>query len=141
MSTHSSALSTPASAAVPALFVSHGAPLFALEAGETGPALTRWGQELKAQFPGLRGVVPRWSRIRYTGFDPYGDPIDRTVDEAFEDAPYLIAATYTDPSVSYAHVMCSAREMSGFHGVVVSVTGAGASAACVSGTLSRRTSS
>ncbi len=30
--------------------------------------------------PGLRGVVPRWSRIRYTGFDPYGGPIDRTVD-------------------------------------------------------------
>ena len=63
MSTHSSALSTPASATVPALFVSHGAPLFALEAGETGPALTRWGQELKAQFPGLRGVVvmsPHW---------------------------------------------------------------------------------
>lgn len=30
--------------------------------------------------PGLRGVVPRWSRIRYTGFDQYGDPIDRAVD-------------------------------------------------------------
>ncbi|MES2783870.1 MAG: peptide deformylase [Pseudomonadota bacterium] len=30
--------------------------------------------------PGLRGVVPRWSKIRYTGFDPYGDPVDRTVD-------------------------------------------------------------
>ena len=30
--------------------------------------------------PGLRGVVPRWARIRYTGFDPYGDPIERTVD-------------------------------------------------------------
>ena len=30
--------------------------------------------------PGLRGKVPRFSRIRYTGFDPYGDPIDRTVD-------------------------------------------------------------
>lgn len=29
--------------------------------------------------PGLRGVVPRWSAIRYTGLDPYGDPIDRTV--------------------------------------------------------------
>ena len=27
--------------------------------------------------PGMRGVVPRWSRIRYTGFDQYGDPIDR----------------------------------------------------------------
>ena len=30
--------------------------------------------------PGLRAVVPRWSRIRYTGFDQYGDPIDRTVE-------------------------------------------------------------
>lgn len=30
--------------------------------------------------PGMRGVVPRWSRIRYTGLDQYGDPIDRTVD-------------------------------------------------------------
>jgi peptide deformylase len=27
--------------------------------------------------PGLRGVVPRWSRIRYTGFDPQGHPIER----------------------------------------------------------------
>ena len=30
--------------------------------------------------PGLRGVVPRWARIRYTGFDQYGDAIDRSVD-------------------------------------------------------------
>jgi len=30
--------------------------------------------------PGLRGVVPRWSRIRYTGADEKGQPIDRTVD-------------------------------------------------------------
>jgi peptide deformylase len=30
--------------------------------------------------PGLRGVVPRWARIRYTGFDPYGDAIDRTAE-------------------------------------------------------------
>jgi len=29
--------------------------------------------------PGLRGVVPRWARIRYTGFDENGRPIDRTV--------------------------------------------------------------
>jgi peptide deformylase len=27
--------------------------------------------------PGLRGVVPRHVRIRYTGFDPQGRPIDR----------------------------------------------------------------
>ena len=30
--------------------------------------------------PGLRGVVPRWRRIRYSGFDPYGDPIEREVE-------------------------------------------------------------
>lgn len=30
--------------------------------------------------PGLRGMVPRWSRIRYTGFDQYGDAIDRTAE-------------------------------------------------------------
>ena len=29
--------------------------------------------------PGMRGVVPRYSRLRYTGFDQYGNPIDRTV--------------------------------------------------------------
>ena len=34
--------------------------------------------------PGLRGMVPRWSRIRYQGFDQYGDTIDRTV-EGFHD--------------------------------------------------------
>ena len=27
--------------------------------------------------PGLRGVVPRFERIRYTGFDPKGQPIER----------------------------------------------------------------
>ncbi len=27
--------------------------------------------------PGLRGVVPRWRRIRYTGFDASGKPIER----------------------------------------------------------------
>jgi peptide deformylase len=27
--------------------------------------------------PGLRGVVPRFSRIRYSGFDPQGRPIER----------------------------------------------------------------
>jgi peptide deformylase len=30
--------------------------------------------------PGLRGIVPRYSRIRYTGVDPYGAPIDREAD-------------------------------------------------------------
>ena len=64
MSTSAPVASHAASpAVVPALYVSHGAPLFAVDAGETGPALTRWGQGLRAQFPALRGVVimsPHW---------------------------------------------------------------------------------
>jgi peptide deformylase len=27
--------------------------------------------------PGLRGVVPRYTRLRYEGFDPQGQPIRR----------------------------------------------------------------
>ncbi len=48
---------------LPVLFVSHGSPMFALEAGETGPALTRWGQALRQRHPGFRGVgilSPHW---------------------------------------------------------------------------------
>ena len=30
--------------------------------------------------PGLRGMVPRYIHINYTGFDQYGDVIDRTVE-------------------------------------------------------------
>lgn len=48
---------------LPALFVSHGAPLFAIDAGETGPALTRWGRQLRDGIAPLRAVVvmsPHW---------------------------------------------------------------------------------
>ncbi|MBS0387316.1 MAG: peptide deformylase [Proteobacteria bacterium] len=30
--------------------------------------------------PGMRGLVPRYRRLRYRGFDPWGRPIDRTVE-------------------------------------------------------------
>ena len=30
--------------------------------------------------PGLRGVVPRWARIRYSGVDPFGQTIEREAD-------------------------------------------------------------
>lgn len=30
--------------------------------------------------PGMRGVVPRYKRLRYTGVDHRGNPIDRTVE-------------------------------------------------------------
>jgi peptide deformylase len=29
--------------------------------------------------PGMRGLVPRWRALRYQGYDPFGQPIDRTV--------------------------------------------------------------
>ncbi len=50
------------------------------------PVITPLGAEEEEDWegclsvPGLRGVVPRWSRIRYTGFDEKGLAIDRTVD-------------------------------------------------------------
>ncbi len=50
------------------------------------PTITPLGEEEESDWegclsvPGLRGVVPRWSRIRYTGWDAFGDPIDRSVD-------------------------------------------------------------
>ena len=50
------------------------------------PVITPLGDEVEngwegcLSVPGLRGVVPRFSKIRYTGFDLYGDPIDRSVD-------------------------------------------------------------
>lgn len=59
-----SVTSSTTAAALPVLFVSHGAPLFALEPGSTGPALTRWGAELKAQYP----ACAAWSSCRRTGW-------------------------------------------------------------------------
>lgn len=57
-------MSAHSASVLPALFISHGAPLFATEPGTTGPALTRWGQALKETTgPGLRGIVlmsPHW---------------------------------------------------------------------------------
>lgn len=52
-------------------------------AGDTGaagePAMEE-GWEGCLSVPGLRGVVPRWRRIRYTGFDPDGGRIDRVAE-------------------------------------------------------------
>jgi peptide deformylase len=31
--------------------------------------------------PGMRGLVPRFKRLRYTGYDEKGSPIDRTVED------------------------------------------------------------
>ncbi len=50
------------------------------------PVITPIGEEEQLDWegclsvPGMRGMVPRWSKVRYTGFDIYGDAIDRTVE-------------------------------------------------------------
>jgi peptide deformylase len=49
----------------------------ALTPGELPPEEEDWEGCLSV--PSLRGKVPRFAHIRYTGFDQYGDPIDRTV--------------------------------------------------------------
>ncbi|MBB5393083.1 MULTISPECIES: peptide deformylase [unclassified Herbaspirillum] len=41
---------------------------------------TEDGWEGCLSVPGMRGVVPRWSRLRYQGYDLDGNAIDRTVD-------------------------------------------------------------
>ena len=55
--------------------------------GQINPVITPLGDEEVSDWegclsvPGLRGVVPRWRHIRYTGFDERGQPIDRTVSD------------------------------------------------------------
>lgn len=47
------------------------------------PVLERMGDDEEEDWegclsvPGMRGVVPRWSRLRYRGFDEKGQPMER----------------------------------------------------------------
>jgi peptide deformylase len=43
--------------------------------------VTEEGWEGCLSVPGMRGLVPRYRDLRYTGFDERGDPIDRTVND------------------------------------------------------------
>jgi len=49
------------------------------------PVLTPVGEEMEdgwegcLSVPGMRGVVPRFTRLHYTGFDQFGQTIDRLV--------------------------------------------------------------
>lgn len=49
------------------------------------PKITPLGPEQASDWegclsvPGLRGMVPRWAAVRYTGYDEQGQVIDRTV--------------------------------------------------------------
>ena len=49
--------------------------LTALEGGQED------GWEGCLSVPGMRGLVPRYKNLRYTGFDPAGHAIDRTVSD------------------------------------------------------------
>jgi peptide deformylase len=49
------------------------------------PVITPIGEEIEEAWegclsvPGMRGVVPRYAKLHYRGFDETGEPIDRTV--------------------------------------------------------------
>jgi len=63
-------MTTPSTKPVlaPVLFISHGAPLFAVSPGTSGPALTAYGKQLQAAHP-LKGIVilsPHWMTERLT---------------------------------------------------------------------------
>ena len=51
------------------------------------PRLEPVGEELEEGWegclsvPGMRGLVPRYKRLRYVGTDEFGKPIDRTVED------------------------------------------------------------
>jgi peptide deformylase len=51
------------------------------------PLLTPLGETVEEGWegclsvPGMRGLVPRWRELRYTGVDAEGNPIDRTVQD------------------------------------------------------------
>ena len=45
---------------LPSLFISHGAPLFAVEPGTSGPALTKFGASLPADLRGVVIMSPHW---------------------------------------------------------------------------------
>jgi peptide deformylase len=50
------------------------------------PVITPIGEDMEEDWegclsvPGMRGVVPRFKRLRYQGFDESGNPIDRSVE-------------------------------------------------------------
>ena len=50
------------------------------------PVITPIGEEIEEAWegclsvPGMRGVVPRYAKLHYRGFDETGDPIDRAVE-------------------------------------------------------------
>ena len=55
-------------------------PVLAPLPGDDGKLLEEEDWEGCLSVPGLRAVVPRHARIRYTGFDQFGDAINRTVE-------------------------------------------------------------
>ncbi len=52
----------------------------AATAQSLGPSVLEEGWEGCLSVPGFRGAVQRFARIRYQGFDQYGDAIDRVAD-------------------------------------------------------------
>ena len=90
----------------------------------SNPVLTPLSEEMDEQYegclsvPGLRGIVPRYTRLRYEGVDQFGQPIVREVDGFHarvvqHEVDHLLGILYpmriTDFSrFGYTEVMCPA---------------------------------
>ena len=64
--------------AVPVLFISHGAPTLAIQAGPAGRAMAQIGAALREQYPDLKGIVvmsPHWVTSRLSIQSHYKAPI------------------------------------------------------------------
>ena len=66
--------------------------------------------------PGLRGMVPRFTRLRYRGSDQYGRPIDRSVEgfHARVAAATLIAVGTAFFASNYSNIMDYLQTLFGF---------------------------
>jgi 4,5-DOPA dioxygenase extradiol len=82
------------STVIPALFVSHGSPMFALEPGQTGPALRAWAQALPAKPQGIVILSPHWMT---PGVQVMTHPHPPTWHDFGGFAPALYALQYPAP--------------------------------------------
>lgn len=94
----------------PSMFISHGAPTFALEPGELGQRLSQWGQSLDG-VEAIVAVSPHWQT---PGLQVTSNPTPPTIHDFFGFAQALYAIAYHAPgSATIAKQVLDALESGG----------------------------